>query len=183
MPLSGTGLKDNKNNVHYSFTSCRIADSEFYICILNFQIGQDIVEKKLKHLEMIQGVINRMAHCSFLLKGWSVILVSGLFALAAKDANQLFVYLAYLPVIAFWVLDGYYLYQERLYRKLYGRVRIIDASDIDFDMNATGFKGEDGCTWVDSILSKTMILFHGILISTVIVVMFVCIKINGGLNG
>ncbi len=141
------------------------------------------MEKKLKHLEMIQGVINRMAHCSFLLKGWSVILVSGLFALAAKDSNQLFVYLAYLPVIAFWVLDGYYLYQERLYRKLYGHVRKIDASDIDFDMNSTGFKGKDGCTWVDSILSKTMILFHGILISTVIVVMFVCITINGGSNG
>jgi len=65
------------------------------------------MEKKLKHLEMIQGVINRMAHCSFLLKGWSVILLSGLFALAAKEANLLFVYLAYLPVIAFWVLDGY----------------------------------------------------------------------------
>lgn len=151
--------------------------------MFDLQIGRNIVEKKLKHLEMIQGVINRMAHCSFLLKGWSVILVSGLFALAAKEANQLFVYLTYLPVIAFWILDGYYLYQERLYRKLYGHVRKIDASDIDFDMNATGFKDEDGCTWVGSIISKTMFLFHGILILTVIVVMFVCITINGGANG
>jgi hypothetical protein len=41
------------------------------------------MERKLKHLELIQGVINRMAHCSFLLKGWSVILISGLFALGA----------------------------------------------------------------------------------------------------
>ena len=86
------------------------------------------MEKKLKHLELIQGVINRMAHCSFLLKGWSVILLSGLFALAAKETNPLFVYLAYLPVIAFWVLDGYYLYQERLYRKLYGHVRKMEAA-------------------------------------------------------
>ena len=141
------------------------------------------MEKKLKHLELIQGVVNRMAHCSFLLKGWSVILVSGLFALAAKEANPLFVYLAYLPVIAFWVLDGYYLYQERLYRKLYGQVRKMEASDIDFEMNATRFKGEDGCTWIESIMSKTMFLFHGILVLTVIIVMFVCLTIKGGANG
>ncbi len=133
------------------------------------------MEKKLKHLELIQGVINRMAQCSFLLKGWSVVLLSGLFALAAKDANPLFVYLAYLPVITFWMLDGYYLYQERLYRKLYSHVRKQEANDIDFDMNATPFKGKDGATWLESVMSKTMIMFHGILIVTVIIVMIVCI--------
>ena len=141
------------------------------------------MEKKMKHLELIQGVINRMAHCSFLLKGWSVILVCGLFALAAKEANPLFVYLAYLPVIAFWILDGYYLFQERLYRKLYGDVRNRRPEDIDFSMNASRFKGENKATWPKSILSISMILFHGILIVTVIVVMFVCIANKGGANG
>ena len=141
------------------------------------------MEQKLKHLEMIQGVINRMAHCSFLLKGWSVILVSGLFALAAKDSNPLFVYLAYLPVIAFWVLDGYYLLQERLYRKLYEHVRKLETGNIDFEMNAARFKGEDEATWHESIMSKSMLLFHGILFLTVIIVMLVCITIKGGSNG
>lgn len=136
------------------------------------------MEKKLKHLELIQGVINRMAHCSFLLKGWSVILVSGLFALAAKDSNLLFIYLAYLPIIAFWILDGYYLYQERLYRKLYSHVRKLDAKDINFEMNASTFKGVDKATWPESILSKTMLLFHGILIVTVFVVMIVCLSLK-----
>ena len=37
------------------------------------------MDAKLKHLEMIQGVINRMANCSFLLKGWSVTLIAALF--------------------------------------------------------------------------------------------------------
>lgn len=138
------------------------------------------MEKKLKHLEMVQGIINRMAHCSFLLKGWSVILISGLFALAAKDANVLFVYLAYLPVIAFWILDGYYLYQERLYRKLYGEIRITEPEEIDFSMNANKFDGVDSATWSDCILSKTMLLFHGILIVTIIIVMIVCLINKGG---
>jgi len=37
------------------------------------------MENKIKHLEMIQGVINRMASNSFALKGWAVTLVSGIF--------------------------------------------------------------------------------------------------------
>jgi len=28
------------------------------------------MEYKIKHLEMIQGVINRLSQCSFMLKGW-----------------------------------------------------------------------------------------------------------------
>jgi hypothetical protein len=140
------------------------------------------MDQKLKHLEFIQGVINRMGHCSFLLKGWSVILVSGLFALAAKETNPLFVYLAYLPAIAFWILDGYYLYQERLYRRLYDQIRAREPDDIDFGMNASIFKGEGNATWPESILSKTMLLFHGILILTIVVVMVACLII-GGTNG
>jgi len=36
------------------------------------------MEAKLKHLEMIQDVIKRMASNSFLLKGWSLTLVVAL---------------------------------------------------------------------------------------------------------
>ena len=39
------------------------------------------MNNKHKHLELIQGVINRLSTNSFLLKGWSVVLVSALFAL------------------------------------------------------------------------------------------------------
>jgi len=50
------------------------------------------VENKPKHLEFIQGVINRLSTNSFLLKGWSVVLVSALFALSAPDSRAAFVY-------------------------------------------------------------------------------------------
>ena len=49
------------------------------------------MDSKLKHLEFIQGVINRLSTNSFLLKGWSVVLVSALFALSANDANVTFI--------------------------------------------------------------------------------------------
>ena len=55
-----------------------------------------------------------MASNSFQLKGWSVVLVSALFALAASNANTDFVYLALLPAVAFWILDGYFLQHDEI---------------------------------------------------------------------
>lgn len=51
-------------------------------------------EKKLKHLEFIQNIVTRMNANSFVIKGWSVTLVSALFALAADKANLTFVLMA-----------------------------------------------------------------------------------------
>jgi hypothetical protein len=71
-------------------------------------------EVKIRHLEMIQAVINRMANNSFMLKGWAVTLVAGVFALSANDANKIFFLVAYIPIVLFWFLDSYYLQIERM---------------------------------------------------------------------
>eukprot|EP01026_Neomeris_dumetosa_P066719 TRINITY_DN64749_c0_g2_i1.p1 TRINITY_DN64749_c0_g2~~TRINITY_DN64749_c0_g2_i1.p1 ORF type:complete len:102 (-),score=2.05 TRINITY_DN64749_c0_g2_i1:5-310(-) len=81
------------------------------------------MDRKLKHLEFIQGVINRLSTNSFLLKGWSVILVASLTALSEHNSKIGFIFLAYIPAIIFWGLDGYFLWQERVYRALYNHVR------------------------------------------------------------
>ena len=125
---------------------------------------------KEKHLELIQGVINRMAANSFHLKGWSVVLVSALFVLAGRDAKVYFVYLAYLPAIAFWVLDGYFLRQERMYRKLYDAVRQKDGPDSDFSMNAYQYK-DKVASWPATCLSITLAIFHGMVIGAIVIVM------------
>ena len=62
---------------------------------------------KIRHLEMIQGVINRMAGNSFKLKGWAVTLVAGIFALASRDTDKLYFLIAYIPIVIFWGLDSY----------------------------------------------------------------------------
>jgi hypothetical protein len=130
------------------------------------------MENKVKHLEMLQGVINRMANNSFLLKGWSVILVSALFALAAKDSNKLYIYLAYLPVVAFWILDGYFLWQERVYRKLYDKVRKLADSEIDFSMDVSSVTNQVR-PWEDVVFSKTLSIFYGAIIGTILIVTLV----------
>ena len=120
------------------------------------------MDRKLKHLEFIQGVINRLSTNSFLLKGWSVVLVSALFALSANNSNVRFILLAYIPAIVFWGLDGYFLSLERIYRKHYERVRTKDPEDIDFSMDTSdiqsGFNG-----WASATFSKILIPFHGAL--------------------
>jgi len=129
------------------------------------------MEKKIAHLQMIQAVVNRMSVNSFLLKGWSVVLVSALFALTAGQSKKLFVYLAYFPAIAFWALDGYFLHQERLFRALYDRVRTLEDSQIDFSMDTSVVSSKAG-SWAGAAYSMTLLIFHGAVIGTILVVMF-----------
>jgi len=132
---------------------------------------------KQAHLEMIQGIINRLSNNSFLLKGWSVVLVSALFALTAKDSKMLFVYIAYLPAISFWGLDGFFLHQERLFRKLYDHVRQLDESEITFSMD-TSIVHAQVASWFSVTLSKTLLIFHGIILLTIFFVMILCIGLS-----
>lgn len=133
------------------------------------------MEIKTKHLEMIQGVINRLSTNSFLLKGWSVVLISALFALSAGDSNPAFIYLAYIPAFVFWGLDGYFLREERKFRALYNSVRKKDESDIDFSMNTEVVAGQAG-SWMVATISTTLVPFHGVLIVAVVVVMVLTVR-------
>lgn len=119
------------------------------------------MEDKCKHLELVQGVINRMASNSFMLKGWAVTLVAGIFALAGKDTDKLYFLVAYAPIIIFWGLDAYYLLQERLYRSLYDKVRQTDKDKIDFSLKATAQEFNSKKNRYDSCLfSGTELWFY-----------------------
>lgn len=119
------------------------------------------MENKMKHLEMIQDIISRMASNSFALKGWAVTLVAGIFALAGKDVDKMYFLVAYIPIVVFWGLDSYYLMRERLYRSLYDKIRRKEAKQIDFDMNVNlpEFKTRKN-SLKDCLLSKTEIWFY-----------------------
>lgn len=93
-------------------------------------------ENKLKHLEFIHNTINRMSTNSFIVKGWTITLISALFVLAQKDSNTTYAILIYIAVPIFWYLNAFFLLQERRYRSLYDDVRIKDENSIDFSMDA-----------------------------------------------
>jgi len=135
-------------------------------------------EDKLKHLEFIQNVITRMNRNSFLLKGWSVTLVSALFALAAKDANMNYVLISYIVILVFWFLDGFFIFTERQYRDLYDEVRVLNDDEINFDMDASKFT-QGNRSWLAGVFSKTLKPFYGVVIAATLLVMFVFGKCNG----
>lgn len=116
---------------------------------------------------MVQGVVNRLAQNSFYHKGWSVILVSAMFALAANDARLQFVLVAYFPAIVFWCLDGYFLGVERRFRDLYNEMRKRSEDDVDFSMEIKPLGHLD---WACAMISKTVWPFHAVIISSIIIV-------------
>lgn len=55
------------------------------------------------------------------------------------------VFIAYIPLLVFWFLDTYFIWQERLYRRLYKWVieHRLESNEYLFDMNAYRFKDEE----------------------------------------
>jgi hypothetical protein len=94
----------------------------------------DDVEAKLKHLEFIQAVIARMATNSFLFKGWAITIAAALSAFAAVNSRRALLAITLISTIMFWGLDGYYLWLERCFRKLYQKVALTSEADINFAM-------------------------------------------------
>ena len=135
--------------------------------------GVAFVDAKMQHLQMIQDTISRMAGNSFLLKGWAVTLIAGIFALSSNDADKLYFLVAYIPILVFWWLDSYYLCQERKYRKLYDYVRIQDNAQVDFSMNASVNDVQDEkLTYLNCVFSVTELWFYFplALLSAVIII-------------
>ncbi len=121
------------------------------------------MQRKLKHLDYIQSVITRMAHNSFLLKGWSITVVGALFALSKVEIDGTIALVAILLTMMFWVLDAYYLSKEHLFRILYDEVRVKEPDDIDFSMSPI----KKNSSYTDIVLkaiSPTQFYFYGVLV-------------------
>ena len=123
---------------------------------------------KVKHLELIQGVVNRLATDSFRIKGWAVILVSALLVLLIRENQTDLAGIGFAPVLIFWGLDGYFLRQERLFRDLYDHVRILEEDQVDFSMDTSAFHR----SWLGSTLSITLWPFYGALGIAVTIALF-----------
>lgn len=72
------------------------------------------------YLNMIQGIINRMAGNSALMKGFAATVFAALLAVAKEE--WYYTGLSILPLLGFVILDVYYLRLEKKYRNLYALV-------------------------------------------------------------
>lgn len=130
-----------------------------------------------KEIDLIQGVINRMAHNSFLLKGWSITIIVAVLALT-KDTlvtNDItyFSLILLIPLIVFWYLDAFFLHKERCYIKLYDWVieNRMKTEEFQYNLNYKRFEKE-----VESIAkimcSDTLLTFYGI---TALILLFITV--------
>ncbi len=124
-------------------------------------------EKKIRYLEMIQNVINRIATNSFAIKGLVVTILAAVIALTFVDfgVEQYLLLLAITLIFCF--LDCYYLYLERKYRKLYDDVR--SKTTIDFSMNTLSFK----VNYFKTLISWSIWPFYVAVIVLPVILLFI----------
>jgi hypothetical protein len=72
-----------------------------------------------KHMDYVQAVISRLANNSFVMKGWALTLSSALLGFAASQGHAMLAFAAVAPAMAFWLLDTYFLRQERAFRDMF----------------------------------------------------------------
>jgi hypothetical protein len=130
------------------------------------------IDVKIRFLEMIQGIMTRMATNSFMLKGWAITLIAGVFILAEKDSNAIYFLIAYVPIVLFWFLDSYYLMLERQYKHFYDIITDKKTSDIDFKISRPKPNKERKTYYSQCLMSVTEWLFYiptALLITVVII--------------
>lgn len=132
-------------------------------------------EYMFKEIEIIQDIIKRMASNSFMIKGWTVVLVIATMLLKGKKYQ---VFIAFIPLMVFWFLDTYFLWQETMYRELYNWVRKnrLKTDEYLFDMNAYRFK-DCAKSRVRIMFSVTLGWFYGsilLLLIAYVLILFIC---------
>ena len=122
----------------------------------------ELKEFMLKEIEIIQEIIKRMAFNSFMIKGWTITLVAVTLLLRGTKYQVL---VAFIPILVFWFLDAYFLWQERLYRRLYDWVikNRLNTGEHLFDLNAYRFRNEEQSK-LRIMFSITLVWFYGSLL-------------------
>jgi hypothetical protein len=80
---------------------------------------ESIMKINEKHLDHIQAVIARHNSNSFMIKGWTITICTAILAIAGTWKEPLLSLIALVPIIVFWVLDSFYLANERCFVSLY----------------------------------------------------------------
>jgi len=103
----------------------------------------------IAHLNMLQGIITRLANNSASCKTWCLTLVGALVSLAGATHQPGIVQFAAVPVIIFAFLDTRYLAQERAYRALFNsRVELVQQRTYTI---GGAFSAEAATDFVDTV--------------------------------
>jgi len=119
--------------------------------------------------KIIQDNIKRMSSNSFLIKGWTITLFSGI--LLFTDSSRQIMLFMIIPIILFWYIDAYFLRQERLFREIYNWVieNRLKTDAFLFDLNTNRFKDKVAST-IRLVFSKSLFLFYITMLFMIIII-------------
>lgn len=75
-----------------------------------------------KELDLIQGIIMRMASNSFEVKKWLIGILTAIIVFKHDEligGNNKLIWVLLIPILAFWYLDAFFISIERAYREMY----------------------------------------------------------------
>jgi len=134
---------------------------------------------KIKHLEFIQNIINRMNTNSFQIKRMTVTIVAALLAVYASTSSVLFLYVPIIPTLLLWFLDSYYLQQERKFRGVYNDVtglkKIIEVKPYEMPIHKYTKKIDNQFSFWNVFFSKTIFWLY---FSIIFIIIFTIIAIG-----
>lgn len=118
-----------------------------------------------KHMDYVQAVINRLANNSFVMKGWALTVSSAILGFAASRSDPLLALVAVTPALAFWVLDTYFLRQERAFRAMFDD--IAEKKVAGFEIKPAPYAARQSWSvgW-----SMSLALFYGAIVVVIILV-------------
>ena len=128
-----------------------------------------------KHLEIMQGVIRRMATNSFSLKTWCITIVSAILVVVATKDKPDYVLIALIPIVMFCGLDMYYLALERGFRKAYENfVCKLHAGVLtDDDMYVVKPLGNTWLLWIGAFPSHSIWPFYIVIVIMILLARWV----------
>lgn len=122
--------------------------------------------KKEKLLEFIQDAINRFSSQSFIIKGWTITVLTALMVFLKESPELKYNLLFGFLIFSFCGLDSYYLQQERKYRIHFNNILNDKTNKIDMDI----FYLSKKVNYFSCYFSKTMILFYGSLVLFILII-------------
>ena len=117
-------------------------------------------EKMIKHLELIQSVVARLSTHSFRLKTLTLVQVAAILLAFSSSEDRTLLLLAPIAAVLLWILDAWFLREERAYRRHYDKVRQLPDERVDFAMDVSGLRGST----FKSVFSATLATFYLLLV-------------------
>ena len=122
------------------------------------------------HLNLLQGIIQRMAENSRYCKIWCVTLVSAALFFIIRTEQPILLLIALVPTLSLMTLDTYYLALERGFRKAYEDFvsNLHGGNIIESDIYVVKTTGSRVTHFVASLTSLSIWLFYPVITGTIL---------------